>query len=391
MYTTVRQARPASFGLGPGPRVSTTAMQVLRVPSMDGVVLQVQDRGVYYPPSKASSSESAQSDIQVVTMLLVHANGFHGHVWDPVVECLYASARTRGRGVRVLTFDLRAHGGSTVPDSTSSDALKNNLRWDKFADDVFAVVRRVKHTKLNVNLHVVGHSLGAHAAIRAEARAPGTFRSIYAFEPIFMVDAKKDLPSGGEFVFSPDLRKAASKRKERFESKAKALQVFKSKPPMNAFHDKALESYVEFGFVVDTEDTNESKNENEKRASSVCLAMSRKNEALVFSNGGEERTVDFLLRSDDGKQRSLVSCPTTVVRGSTEAAHDKTYVPYPSAIAPVVASVIGTNARLETHSEWNHFGPLCDPKGFVESVWEHVGRSEGDDSRALHKATRARL
>ena len=33
-----------------------TAMRVLSVPSTDGVVLQVQDRGVWYPPSAPSSS-----------------------------------------------------------------------------------------------------------------------------------------------------------------------------------------------------------------------------------------------------------------------------------------------------------------------------------------------
>lgn len=384
--TSKRAARRVSPRRLP-PRVSAMPMHVLRVPSTDGVVLQVQDRGVWYPPSGASTTESHDP----VTMLLVHANGFHGRVFDPVVKCLFARARHRGRAVRVISFDMRAHGGSTVPVSWSASEKKNNLRWNKFADDVLAVVGFVKNAKLN--LHVIGHSLGAHASLRAEARCPGTFKSIYAFEPIFMVDAAK---LGRGNVFSPDFTTAARKRKERFASKATALAVFKSKPPMNAFHAKAVASYVEYGFVEDTGDTSTATNDGEKQThgAGVRLAMSKENEALVFANGGEEREVNFLLCDADGA--SLITCPhVTIARGSTQAGHDKSLVPFPAAMAPIVANVTG--GALETHSEWNHFGPLCDPESFTSSVWEHCERSEraGSDPRSLalrrESTVRARL
>mgnify|MGYP003317183652 CR=1 FL=1 len=91
-------------------------MHVLSVPSTDGVVLQVQDRGVWYPPSAPSSSHLEGSDAEApVTMLLVHANGFHGRVFDPLVDALRAGAESRGCAVRLVTFDMRAHGASTPP------------------------------------------------------------------------------------------------------------------------------------------------------------------------------------------------------------------------------------------------------------------------------------
>ena len=164
-------------------------MRVFSVPSTDGVVLQVQDRGVWYPPSAPSSSHLEGADAEApVTMLLVHANGFHGRVFDQLVDALRAGAASRGRAVRLVTFDMRAHGASTPP---RVGEKTDTLRWDRFADDVLAAARAIREglpdnrviTQKNARarVHAVGHSLGAHAALRAEARVPGTFASIYAF------------------------------------------------------------------------------------------------------------------------------------------------------------------------------------------------------------------
>ena len=178
-------------------------MHVLSVPSSDGVVLQVQDRGVWYPPSAPSSSHLEGADAEApVTMLLVHANGFHGRVFDPLVDVLRAGAASRGRAVRLVTFDMRAHGASTPP---RVGEKTDTLRWDRFADDVLAAARAIPFAgglfeKKNAKeVHAVGHSLGAHAALRAEARSPGTFASIFAFEPIFVLPKGVPVPPG---VFS---------------------------------------------------------------------------------------------------------------------------------------------------------------------------------------------
>ena len=377
-----------------------TAMHVFSVPSTDGVVLQVQDRGVWYPPSAPSSSHLEGADAEApVTMLLVHANGFHGRVFDPLVDALRAGAASRGRAVRLVTFDMRAHGASTPP---RVGKKKDTLRWDRFADDVLAAARAIPFArglpeKKNAKeVHAVGHSLGAHAALRAEARSPGTFASIFAFEPIFVLPKGVPVPRG---VFSPDLARAAAKRRESFASKAAALATFASKPPMRAFHRGALEAYVEHGFVVaeaegddadaadDThqmprrrEETKGETSRGEKKR--VRLAMRRDDEALVFAHGGSETEALRTVCSP-----GAVSCPVTIARGSTRATHDPAMIPYPAFVASVVAETMGpeTARRLETNKAWDHFAPVAVPGEFAERVWNHIETNcRGEPRRSVH-------
>lgn len=377
-----------------------TAMRVFSVPSTDGVVLQVQDRGVWYPPSAPSSSHLEGADAEApVTMLLVHANGFHGRVFDPLVDALRAGAASRGRAVRLVTFDMRAHGASTPP---RVGKKKDTLRWDRFADDVLAAARAIpfarglREKKNAKEVHAVGHSLGAHAALRAEARSPGTFASIFAFEPIFVLPKGVLVPRG---VFSPDLARAAAKRRESFASKAAALATFASKPPMRAFHRGALEAYVEHGFVVaeaegddadaadDThqmprrrEETKGETSRGEKKR--VRLAMRRDDEALVFAHGGSETEALRTVCSP-----GAVSCPVTIARGSTRATHDPAMIPYPAFVASVVAETMGpeTARRLETNEAWDHFAPVAVPGEFAERVWNHIETNcRGEPRRSVH-------
>ena len=80
----------------------------MRVSSTDGVELEVHDLGGDGPD-----------------LLLVHATGFHGRVWEPLAAHL--------DGFHRWSVDMRAHGDSTAPDDRP-------LEWDGFADDVLAVV-----------------------------------------------------------------------------------------------------------------------------------------------------------------------------------------------------------------------------------------------------------
>ena len=84
----------------------------------------------------------------------------------------------------------------------------------------------------------VGHSLGAHALLRAEAADPGTFSSVHAYEPVFVVSADR-VP--GPPAPPANLAAAASRRRETFESREDALRAYASKPPLSALRRDALE------------------------------------------------------------------------------------------------------------------------------------------------------
>ena len=81
-------------------------------PSSEGVQLAVYD---YTPVSTA------------VPILLSHATGFHGRVFDPVAEHLHASHHC-------YSFDYRGHGDSSLP-------IDWKANWSGYGDEALAVSR----------------------------------------------------------------------------------------------------------------------------------------------------------------------------------------------------------------------------------------------------------
>ena len=372
-------------------------MRTMRVPSTDGVVLAVHDHGVVTRAADGASLSSSKSPKEtttktsdLVTLLLAHANGFHGRVFDPVVDAM-TRARNLPFDVRVVAFDFRGHGRSSAPTTTPS--AEESYRWEKFAEDARAVVANLNLRGACVG---VGHSLGAHALLRAEAADPGTFSSVHAYEPVFVVSADR-VP--GPPAPPANLAAAASRRRETFESREDALRAYASKPPLSALRRDALEAYVDHGFVdaeAEAADAKEKKLTKggrrdgggdaaaavDRARGPVTLACPRDVEALVFERGGEERDAIAIVSGgrsawdggDKGGDRTGggsdsasfgrratvryfgARCPVTISRGAATDPRDRSKGMYASAIAPVVAGDLGDNARVETHDALGHFG-----------------------------------
>ena len=338
-------------------------MRTYHVPSTDGVVLEVHDRGT----SPSSSSAGLERDEPTV-LLLAHANGFHSRTWDAAAEELMRVASSaeglgwRTGGVRVITFSFRAHGKSTAPISGGRDAL----RWGKFSEDLLAVVEQTPGL-VRDKLVGIGHSLGAHAMLRAEALRPGTFASLYCFEPIFVCDPGKLPP------FVPmSLERAAARRRRTFPSRSDARAAYGSKPPLNILQSEVLDAYVQHGFV---DATGGEKGE-------VTLACTPVTELTVFACGGVEAEANKLVGG--GKVR----CPVTVAHGATHDPRDvygrsPNDAIYSSIISPVIAEYIGENAFVEYVPALTHFGPLQDTVWFAKSVGAHLSRVGVAKGRSL--------
>ncbi|MCP3988253.1 MAG: alpha/beta hydrolase [Actinomycetia bacterium] len=86
-------------------------------------------------------------------VLLVHGITENATAWDPVADRL-------GADYRVITMDLRGHGGSGKAERYDLEAM---------AGDVVAVMRA---TDLFGDVHLVGHSLGGAVVSAAGAVAP---------------------------------------------------------------------------------------------------------------------------------------------------------------------------------------------------------------------------
>ena len=113
-------------------------------------------------------------------LILVHATGFCAEVFVPL-------ARGLGHRFHCWGLDLRAHGRSDRP-------ADGDFAWSGFCTDVLTAI---DHLGLSRPIGF-GHSCGGAAILLAEQARPGTFASLYCFEPVVF-----DLPDVGLAVGNP--------------------------------------------------------------------------------------------------------------------------------------------------------------------------------------------
>lgn len=251
-------------------------------------------------------------------VLLAHATGFHGLVWRPVAKRLVDA------GFHVWSFDFRGHG-----DSSRSPVP---YAWERFGDDVHAVA-----TELGLagdpSLLAVGHSKGAAALMLAEVAAPGTFPSIWAFEPV-VIPSEVPLPP------NPDLPLPVGARKRRaiWDTPEQALESYASRPPLDALDADALAAYVERGLRQDDDGTWE-------------LKCAPDDESDMYAHGPAH---GLWLRLHEIQSRVHVVCG------------ERTNAVTPAFGARIVERL--PNATLEVMAGVGHFGPLQDPEAAAASI-----------------------
>ncbi len=248
-------------------------------------------------------------------LLLAHATGFHGHVWLPVVRHL----RSR---FNCVAFDERGHGDSGT-------AVDETFDWHRMADDALAVV-----DALGLARPVgVGHSCGAALLLLAEEHRPGTFKSLYCYEPI--VAPVDDPPPIG---LENPMPERARRRREVFASRDAAYRHFAEKKAFRAFDPEALRAYVDHG-LDDLED------------GTVHLVCRVENEARVYEKGLSHRAFRHLQR---------VRCPVTLACGEHTDTVGRTQL-------ELLAGRL-SNVRIDVVAGVGHLGPMEDPQGVAASV-----------------------
>jgi pimeloyl-ACP methyl ester carboxylesterase len=265
-------------------------MATMFVESTDGVELALHDLG-------------GEGD----ALLLSHATGFHGYVWQPLAEHLAPRYHS-------WALDYRGHGDSSAPASGSYD-------WSGMRADAEAAVRAIDASPL----FAMGHSMGGTALLMTELAHPGTFAAIALFEPIvFPPDRQR--PEGGI-----PLVDVARRRREVFASRDEAYENYAAKPPLDLVDPAALRAYVDHGFVDQPDGT-------------VLLKCRGESEARTFEGSASQDVWSALDR---------VRCPVLVIAGAP--------APFqPADWAEQAASRLpdGTYLQLDL---LGHFGPMEDP------------------------------
>jgi pimeloyl-ACP methyl ester carboxylesterase len=253
-------------------------------------------------------------------LVLVHATGFCAEVFGPL-------ARSLGDRYHCWGLDLRAHGLSDRP----SD---EDFSWSGFRTDVLAVI---DHLGLQRPL-ALGHSCGGAAILLAEQTRPGTFSSLYCFEPVVLPE-----PPASKIVENP-LSAGARRRRETFPSREDALVNFSSKPPFADLDPEVLELYVEAGFeLVPTTEGGDGR--------TVRLRCRRDDEAAIYARGFYHGAFEHL---------GEVACPVSLSCGEHTHAFPARFLRADAERLPW--------ATVEVLPGIGHFGPLQQPDLVAESV-----------------------
>ena len=163
-------------------------------------------------------------------LVLAHATGFCGGVWEPLVPAL-------ADRFRVITFDQRGHGESDKPDTAYA--------WTDFAADLAGVL----DASGSATAFAAGPSMGGAAVAGAAARFPGRLGRIALIDPVLIPPASL----GVERDSSNRLAAGARRRREDWESREEFLASLGSRPPFSYWREDLLAAYAEHGLAAGTD------------------------------------------------------------------------------------------------------------------------------------------
>ncbi|MBK9298796.1 MAG: alpha/beta fold hydrolase [Candidatus Microthrix sp.] len=167
-------------------------------------------------------------------LLLAHATGFAGGLWQPVAAHLTGQASC-------WAVDFRGHG--------HSPATPDDMVWTRVAEDAIAAAEYIVEAT-GQPVGAAGHSMGGAAVLAASARRPELFTAIWAYEPIIFPPIEEfDLPPGIDLPDPEDnpLAIGALRRRATFDDRVSARTNFSTKAPLNVFSAAAMEAYLTWG------------------------------------------------------------------------------------------------------------------------------------------------
>jgi len=263
-------------------------------------------------------------------LVLVHATGFCAEVFGPLARELTDRYHCWG-------LDLRAHGQSDRP-------ADGDFAWSGFTTDVLTVIEQLG---LEHPLGF-GHSCGGAAILLAEQARPGTFTSLYCFEPVVLPK-----PVGADEFQRNPLSAGARRRRETFPNAEDAFVNFSSKPPFADLDPEVLELYVEAGFEPIPPDEGGD-------GQAIRLRCRREDEAEIYAHGASHGAFEHL---------SEIQCHVTLCCGEETDA-------FGVSLLEADAGQL-SRSTVEVAPGIGHFGPLQQPGTVASSVLRALSADTG--------------
>ncbi len=258
------------------------------------------------------------------TLLVVHATGFHGRVWDQVL------AHFPNR--HVIALEQRGHGRSEYAEFDGWAIFGRDLAAFAVALDLVAAVG-------------IGHSMGAHALVQAAAFQPTRFARLILIDPVIVdphIYHRSPTPEG---MIHP-----ASKRLNHFESAQAMFERFADRPPYSGFTEQALRDYCHYALTPSA------------RGAGYELACSPMTEAKIYLTAVR----------DPGVYASVLALriPVFLIRArlpNSEAKADFSGSPtWPGLVSKF------HNAREVYLPDRSHLAPMEDPDGIAKLILEEL-------------------
>ncbi|PIK69528.1 alpha/beta hydrolase [Methylobacterium frigidaeris] len=156
--------------------------------------------------------------------LLLHANGFNARTY----RSLLAPLSDR----RVLAYDHRGHGGTTLPAEPAG-----RTDWQDVTNDLIALMDRLDAGPLVL----IGHSMGGTASLLAAAERPERVRRLVLLDPVIQPPERRGEGHAG-------LAEGALKRRSEFASREAAIAAYRGRGAFRTWPEAPLADYVADGF-----------------------------------------------------------------------------------------------------------------------------------------------
>ena len=267
---------------------------------------------------------SALGSPDLPPLVFAHATGFHGRVFDAIIEHFPAYS--------VHAIDLRGHGlssGGPIDD------------WRLVAGDVAGFLEQAGVT----GAVGIGHSMGAHTLLQVAADRPGAFSRLVLFDPVILAP---DYYTAAETVFTADNPHPAIRRKRDFASPEAMMERFRTRDPYCLFAPRVFEDYCRHGLVP-------------AAAGEGCeLACTPEVEASVYASSRSNGAI-----LDTAKR---VDIPVLVVRARMTSLNDFKSSP----TWPELASILPQGTDLH-RPDRTHFHPFEDPEDAARIIAGFIG------------------
>lgn len=259
-----------------------------------------------------------------VPLVFAHATGFHGRVFDAIIEAFPAHP--------AYAIDLRGHGQSRAGPIDD---------WRLVSGDVADFMEQAGLS----GVVGIGHSMGAHTLLQVAADHPAAFSRLVLFDPVVLAP---EFYAPGPPLYTADNPHPTIHRKRDFASAEAMIERFRSRDPYALFDPRVFADYCRFGLT--------------KAASGegLELACAPQVEASVYASS----------RSNAGvlEAAKTVDIPVLVVRAEMTSLNDFKSSP----TWPELANILPQGQDLY-RPDMTHFHPFQDPADAARIIGEWIG------------------